>query len=81
MKFEKPPSVLVTISESVYNEPDFEKAQSLILEHLKTVNQTPDIKRMEVQVRWQIFNKRKLDLWVSNNLLAWQGLQTIQSRH
>lgn len=69
-------SVLTPIREQVLFSEDFEAAKALVLEALNNAPyQDQDIKKMKVQVQYQIFSLAKLKFFVNNNILAHQHLK------
>ena len=73
-------SVLHAIRDKVQAEPDLEKAKQIVLKHLAEQTQNKDMKRMAVQVQYQIFSHDKLIRWIYNAILAHEGLATIGGR-
>jgi len=72
-------SILYPIHEKVWAAKTLEEGKSIILNQLDTAPvQDQDIKKMRTAVAYQINSKTKLDYFVSNMLLAKDGLQTIK---
>ena len=72
-------SILFPIKDKVWSTKDLLTAKQIILDQLDTAPvQDQDIKRMRVAVQYQINSKMKLDYFISNMLLAKEGLQTIK---
>jgi hypothetical protein len=72
-------SILLPIKDKVWSTKDLSTAKQIILDQLDTApRQDQDIKRMRVAVQYQIHTKAKLDYFVSNMLLAKDGLQVIK---
>ena len=72
-------SILLPIKDKVWATKELSIAKQIILDQLDTApRQDQDIKRMRVAVQYQIQTKAKLDYFVSNMLLAKDGLQTIK---
>ena len=72
-------SILFPIHEKVWSAKTLEEGRSIILNQLdQALIQDKDIKMMRTAVAYQINSKTKLDYFVSNMLLAKDGLQTIK---
>jgi len=72
-------SILFDIHEKVWAAKTLEEGRSIILNQLDTAPvQDQDIKMMRTAVVYQINSKPKLDYFISNMLLAKDGLQTIK---
>jgi len=72
-------SILFPIHEKVWAAKTLEEGRSIILNQLdKAPVQDNDIKLMRTAVVYQINSKPKLDYFISNMLLAKDGLQTIK---
>lgn len=68
-------SILHQITDEVNAEQDFDKAKNILLTFLKAQNQSKDIKRMQIQIQFQIFKRDKLISWIYNNILAFEGMR------
>jgi hypothetical protein len=72
-------SILYPIHQQVWAAQTLEEGKAIILKALDEAPvQNPDIKRMRVAVNHQITSKTKLDFFISNMLLAKDGLQRIK---
>ena len=72
-------SILLPIKDRVWQTQDLQQAKQIILDQLDTApRQDQDIKKMRVTVQYQINSKMKLDYFISNMLLAKEGLQVIK---
>jgi hypothetical protein len=71
-------SFLRSIAEQVQNESDFEKAQSITLEHIRNSNITEKDKRaMIVRVQYNIKDHQRLVKFIYDNILKFEGLGVI----
>ena len=71
-------SFLRSIAEQVQNESDFEKAQSITLEHIRNSNIAEKDKRaMIVRVQYNIKDHQRLVKFIYDNILKFEGLGVI----
>lgn len=71
-------SFLRGIAEQVQNEPDFEKAQSITLEHIRNSKIADKDKRaMLVRVQYNIKDHQRLVKFIYDNILKFEGLGVI----
>lgn len=73
----KPQSILLEIRDAVDKETDLEAAKNILLNFLAKKKQTSDIKKMAVQIRYQVQSRDRLTGWLYNNILAFQGQSVI----
>ena len=76
----KPQSILLEIRDAIDKETDLERAKTMLLEFLLTKKQTSDIKRMAIQIRYQVQSRDRLTKWLYNNILAFQGQSVIGAK-
>lgn len=71
-------SILFPIHEQVWAAPTLEAGKAIVLKALDEAKQDEDVRKMRVAINHQIHSKTKLDFFISNMLLARQGLQKIK---
>ena len=76
----KPDSILHQVRDQVDAEQDLDKAKMILLSFLKGRKQTADIRRMQVQVQYQIHDRNRLTSWLYNNIMAFSGMQVIGAK-
>lgn len=72
-------SFLRSVAELVQNEPDFEKAQAITLEHIRNSKITDKDKRaMLVRVQYNIKDHTRLVKFIYDNILKFEGLGVVK---